>query len=74
MKALFAVAALATAFTFSAPFFGVNDADARGTRNERIQVCDWYRTKAQFASLRGNYDKSEYYWHLFRACMKNRID
>ena len=73
MKSLYAAAALATAFTFSAPMFGVDEADARG-RKDRIQVCDWYRTKAQFASLRGNPDKSEFYWHLFRACMAHRID
>ena len=74
MKALFATATLAAVFTISSPFAGVEEADARGARNERIQVCDWYRTKAQFASLNGNVDKSEFYWHLFRACMKNRID
>ncbi len=73
MKALLAASAIATVFAISAPFFGATPAEA-GTRNERIQVCDWYRTKAQFASLHGNIDKSEFYWHLFRACMKNRID
>lgn len=74
MKTLFAAATLAAVFTISSPFAGVEEADARGTRNERIDVCDWYRTKAQFASLRENVDKSEFYWYLFRECMKNRID
>ena len=73
MRVLFAAAFLATAFTFSSPVTGVDQANATD-RRDRIQVCDWYRTKAQFASLRGNIDKSEFYWHLFRACMNDRID
>ncbi|NNF77793.1 MAG: hypothetical protein HKN05_07155 [Rhizobiales bacterium] len=73
MKTLCAAAILATAFMFSSPIAGVDQANA-SDRRDRIQVCDWYRTKAQFASLRGNLDKSEFYWHLFRACMNDRID
>jgi len=72
MKTLFATAVLAAAFTLSSPVAGVDEANA--FRKDRIQVCDWYRTKAQFASLRGDHDKSEFYWHLFRACMNHRID
>ncbi len=73
MKSVFAAAALATAFVFTAPVVGIDDAEAN-SRRDRIHVCDWYRTKAQFASKRGNFDKSEFYWHLYRACMNHRID
>lgn len=73
MKTLFAAAILTAAFTLSAPIAGVDQAEA-GSRKDRVSVCDWYRTQAQFASLHGKHDKSEFYWHLFRACMNDRID
>ena len=73
MKTVFAAAVLATAFTISSPFANVPEANA-GVRNDRVVVCDWYRTKAQVAARRGNIDKSDHYWHLFRACMNHRIN
>ena len=73
MRTLLVAALFATTFTTTASFVAVEDADARG-RNERIAVCDWYRTKAQAHARYGNFERSEYYWHLFRACMDHRID
>jgi hypothetical protein len=73
MKTLYAATILAVVFSLSGPLTGANHAEA-SSRKDRVSVCDWYRTQAQFASLRGNQDKSEFYWHLFRACMNDRID
>lgn len=72
MKTLLAAAVVTTSFTFTGPF-GADEANAGG-RNERVAVCDHYRAKAQAHSRRGNIGRSDYYWHLFSACMNHRID
>ena len=72
MKTLLAAAVVATTFSFTGPF-AVEEANAGG-RNERIAVCDYYRTQAQSHARHGDFDRSEYFWHLFRACLDHRID
>lgn len=48
--------------------------EANAIRNDRIVVCDWYRTQAQIATRRGNHAKAERYWYLHQECLANRID
>ncbi len=72
MKTLLTAALFAATFAASFPAAGIDKANA--FRNERIAVCDWYRTKAQSYARRGNIERSDHYWDLFRACMNHRID
>jgi hypothetical protein len=68
---------LITSFVFGAFFVTAQIAvptDAEASRDNRLNQCAWYKSQAMAAGRKGNKKKSDKNWHLYRECMKGRID
>ncbi len=67
---------LIISFVFSAFFVAGQTMVPDGAEafNSRLNQCAWYKSQANAAARAGNKKKSEQNWHLYRECMRGRID